>query len=259
MASDRYTRLFGAAAVAAGIGFALTPAYAYAETGSDSDGGSSGVLGFVFRVQGRVRRHGPDKERISGRWVRGEPQSGPSRWSPTPGLPRPRRAEAEDDRPPRSQPAKPLRPAKTRQPEKPAKSSQRRKDAKARHTSAPDAHTRPKSRRNPLPPPPMRPCRSRTRDRHRRREDAGRQGDRQGDRADRCQCGGNRRQLTERVSTSDVALAKVATAHERLHRVGARQEPRRRDRADGAVVARAGRRGRRRRRRSRPCPPRGRC
>ena len=29
VASDRYTRLFGAAAVAAGIGFALTPGYAY--------------------------------------------------------------------------------------------------------------------------------------------------------------------------------------------------------------------------------------
>ena len=41
MTSDRYTRLLGAAAVAAGIGFALTPGYAHAETGSDSDGGSS--------------------------------------------------------------------------------------------------------------------------------------------------------------------------------------------------------------------------
>ena len=124
-------------------------------------------------------------------------------------------------------------------PEKPAKSSQRRKDAKARHPSAADTPVQAEAAQEPAAAAAsMRPRRSRTRSRPtpppRRR---------------------NAKVTAEVTAQTNVSAAQPVALTERdvdvgcpgckgrnrtrrLHRVGARQESRRRDRADGAVVAR---------------------
>lgn len=144
MTSDRYKRLLGAAAVAAGIGFALTPGYASAQTGSDSDSGSSASSDSPSgskaesKVDSKVdsKGEGPAEKSESAGSGSSAAAAGPTSAVANA---RPSASESAAAEKAAEESAGEAAPAtEDEKPEKPTKSSQRRKDAKARHPSAAD-------------------------------------------------------------------------------------------------------------------------
>ena len=207
MAGDRYTRLLGAAAVAAGIAFALTPGYAHAETGSASDGGSSSASSDSSTdSKAASDTTGPDTKSQSAGGVAAASAEPP-------------KSVVADARPSASETANADDSAQGVAPEtkdetadKPGKSSLRRKDAKPRHTSGPDAHTTADVAQEPAAvaadaPVPERKARTDTADAKTPVAKVTAKATGQTDLG-----AAEPSAVPERMSTSDVALAKVVPA-----------------------------------------------